>query len=140
MAIHYFTEDVEEIKLNKKKVSSWIKTCVLQNNKKEGDLNFIFCSDEYLKEINIQYLKHDYYTDIITFGYNEQDILAGDIFISVDRIADNAMNFNVSFNDELLRVIIHGVLHLIGFNDTNQKQKKEMKNQEDEWIAAYKSA
>jgi probable rRNA maturation factor len=139
MAIYYFVEDVQKIKIPKRKVNLWIKECIAHHNKKTGNINIVFCSDEYLKEMNIQYMKHDYYTDIITFNNNDNDLLSGDLYISTERVQDNAKLYSVDILDELLRVIIHGILHLIGFNDTNNELKKEIKNQEDEWLKVFKS-
>jgi probable rRNA maturation factor len=137
MAINYFIEDVENIKIQKRIISGWIKKCIDYYRKKTGNINFIFCSDEFLKDINIQYLKHDYYTDIITFNYNEGLVLSGDIYISTDRVYENSVQFKVSFLNELLRVIIHGVLHLVGFNDNSQKDKNEMRKIEEFWLSKY---
>ena len=137
MAINFFIEDVENIKIQKRMISNWIKECIGSYDKKAGSINFIFCSDEFLKDINIQYLKHDYYTDIITFNYNEGLVLSGDIYISTDRVHENCLHFNVSFLNELLRVIIHGVLHLVGFNDHSKKEKNEMHKLEELWISKY---
>ena len=99
------------------------------------NLSFVFCDDEYLKKINLKYLDHDYYTDVITFDYSTADGLAGDVFISIDRVKENANNFKVSFNEELFRVIIHGVLHLCGFNDKTKKEIKEIRKKEDHFLS-----
>jgi len=110
----------------------WIKDIVLSHSKKIGELSYIFCSDDYILNVNKQYLNHDYYTDIITFNYNEGDTVSGDIFISVDTVKSNATAYgNGVFKDELERVIIHGVLHLIGFNDKTEQEQKLMTKQED---------
>ena len=85
----------------------------------------IFCDDNYLKKINVKYLNHDFFTDVISFDYSENKIIKGDVFVSVDRVKENASTFGVSFNDELFRVIIHGVLHLCGFNDKTVEEKKK---------------
>lgn len=137
MAILFFHEDVEEIKIEKRRISSWVKNCIKENNKIVKDVNIIFCSDEYLKAMNIRYLAHDYYTDIITFNYNEGDHISGDIFISLDRISDNSEKFKVTFSKELNRVIIHGILHLLGYDDHTPNKKNEMKELEDKWLDAY---
>lgn len=139
MAIHYFTEDIDMVKIPKRKISDWIKNCILSHGKFVGEINFIFCSDEYLKEMNVQYLKHNYYTDIITFNYNEEDYISGDIFISIDRVTDNSEKFKVFFFEELLRVLIHGVLHLLGFEDGTVQLKDNMHRNEDIWLKNYKS-
>jgi rRNA maturation RNase YbeY len=137
MAILFFHEDVEEIKIEKRRISSWVKNCIKENNKIVKDVNIIFCSDEYLKAMNIQYLAHDYYTDVITFNYNEGDQISGDIFISLDRISDNSEKFQVAFRMELNRVIIHGILHLLGYDDYTPNKKNEMRGLEDKWLDAY---
>ena len=96
-----------------------------------GDINIIFCSDDYLYEMNKIYLNHDYYTDVITFPYNIGNKIEGDIFISIDRVKDNAQIYSTTFDNELSRVIIHGILHLIGFNDKSEEEQKQMREQED---------
>ena len=101
---------------------------------KRQELSIIFCSDEYLIDINKRHLNHDYYTDIITFNYNIEKNLNGDLFISVDRVKDNASAFNENFNMELFRVIIHGILHLCGFNDKTTKEQKEMRQKENHYL------
>jgi len=140
MAIRFFTEDVEELKIPKLKLSGWIKECCAHYKHQTGEINYIFCSDEYLKDINIQYLKHNYYTDIITFNYNEDAIVSGDVYISTDRVSDNSTFYKVEFFDELLRVIIHGILHLNGFKDDSEKQKSEMRTLENFWIENFKKS
>jgi probable rRNA maturation factor len=138
MAINYFFEDIEAIKLQKRKINSLFMTCIGLCNKKVGNINIIFCSDEYLKEMNIQYLKHDYYTDVITFNYNEGNQLSGDIYISADRVLDNSTIYKVEFFSELLRVMVHGILHLLGYKDHTEKEKSEIRRQEELWISQYK--
>lgn len=101
------------------------------HGKRVGEVAYIFCSDEKILEVNRQYLNHDYYTDIITFDYTEGDVISGDIFISVDTVRSNADEFGVSFEKELNRIIIHGILHLCGFKDKQPDDKAEMTRQED---------
>lgn len=139
MPVRFFTEDVDELKVPKQALAGWIKNCSAKYNHSIGDINLIFCSDEYLKEINIQYLKHNYYTDIITFNYNEDNIISGDIYISTERVLDNSVFYNVTFYDELYRVIIHGILHLNGFSDESIAQKSKMRLLEDECLKMLKS-
>jgi probable rRNA maturation factor len=139
MAINYFFEDVKTFKLSRRSISKWIKSCIGHYNKRVGDINFIFCSDVYLKEINIQYLKHDYFTDIITFDNNEEGIISGDIYISTERVLDNSKLFEVEFEKELLRVMVHGILHLNGFEDTSDDQRAEMHRLEDFWLDKFYS-
>lgn len=102
-----------------------------------GDINFIFCSDEYLLKMNQEYLKHDTFTDVITFDYTEDDVLSGDIFISIDRIDENAKMFHVKRQEELFRVMIHGVLHLAGYKDKNKADQKIMREMEDLMLSSF---
>jgi len=115
--------------------STWIVKSILNENKKVGELNFIFCTDEYLLEKNIQFLDHDTYTDIITFDYCEEDVINGDVYISIERVLENANIFGVSFEEELDRVLIHGVLHLAGYQDKNKEQGRTMREKEDFYLS-----
>lgn len=113
-------------------VKAWIRDFVITYGKEVGELYYFFCSDEYLYQMNVELLGHDFYTDIITFPLNECDaVLSAEFHISIDRIKDNAIAFNRSFKDELHRVMAHGVLHLIGFDDLEENDEKEMRKQED---------
>ena len=123
-------EEIEKPNLDLEKVEAWISQVISKNKKTVGDLTYIFCSDDYLLEINKEYLKHNYFTDIITFNYCEDEVISGDIFISVDTVLDNARTFGVPFENELNRVIIHGILHLIGFDDKTDEDQEEMTKQE----------
>lgn len=114
------------------KLKEWINKTAEQREKKIGNISYIFCSDDELLQINNQYLKHDYYTDVITFDYSEEAVLNGDIFISIDRVRDNAEQIGVSFEEELYRVMIHGVLHLSGVNDKTEQQAKQMRKAEED--------
>jgi len=129
----FHTEDIDFELDNTKKVEQWI----LQTIKNEGGtlsfINYIFCSDTYLHRINVEYLNHDTYTDIITFPYSDKTI-ESDIFISIDRIRENAKTFNVTFERELHRVMIHGVLHLLGYGDKTEEEQKRMRAREDFWL------
>jgi len=125
--------------INKQTYKNWLKSIIEKNNKRVGEINYIFCDDPYLLEINQKYLNHDYFTDIITFDYSEGKKIHGDIYISIDRVRENATLFNQTFDKELLRVLSHGVLHLCGFDDQNQEDKIQMTNQEDEAILLYDS-
>ena len=134
MSIHYCNEDVSTPKMQKRKITGWIKETVISEGKTLGDISFIFCSDNYLLEVNKQYLNHDYFTDIITFDYVENDIISGDIFISCDRVKENASEFKKTFENELSRIIIHGVLHLLGYKDKIKKDKLLMTQKEDFYL------
>lgn len=130
--IQFFSEDIDFTLKNKQKVREWIGAIIKQEGfKRIGELSFVFCSDKYLLEINKQYLDHDTYTDIVTFDSSEEeDTIAGDIFISVERTRENASKFGVSETDELHRVIIHGVLHLCGYHDKKKEDKALMTEKE----------
>ena len=117
--------------------SNWISKVILSENKKEGDINYIFCDDEFILEINKQYLNHDYYTDIISFDYSVGNELHGDIFVSVERVQENAEDFNVTFEEELKRVIIHGILHYCGYNDKSEDDEALMRKKEDDKIKMF---
>lgn len=117
--------------------TSWIENVIVSEGKELGELSYIFCDDEYLLEINQQYLNHDTLTDIISFDYTEGDVVSGDIFISVDRVQDNATDFNVGFEDELKRVMIHGVLHYCGYKDKSESEEELMRSKEDEKIKMF---
>lgn len=129
---NYIDIDLEIIEDN---YNQWIKKCINKNKKEVGDISYIFCSDEYLLKINQDYLNHDYYTDIITFDYCEKDIISGDIFISIDRIKDNADRLDITFKNELDRVIIHGIIHLLGQKDKTEEEAKEMRIKEDYYLS-----
>lgn len=134
MSIQYFNEDVPLPKLKKRKSTKWIKETILSEGKRVGDISFIFCSDIYLLEVNKTYLDHDYFTDIITFDYVEGTLVSGDIFISVDRVRENSIEFKTTFENELNRILIHGVLHLVGYKDKNKKDKLLMTEKEDFYL------
>jgi rRNA maturation RNase YbeY len=119
----------------KRIVKSWIKQIIDNHQKKTGDINIILCSDEELLKMNQEVLDHDTYTDIITFNYNHANIVSGDLFISIERIQENASKFAVSTEEELRRVMIHGVLHLIGFNDKKDNERLEMRRKENESLS-----
>ncbi len=134
MAISFNFVEIKDNLKQKNKLKSWIKSIVEKEGMKVGDISYIFCSDDYLLEINKTYLQHDYYTDIITFDYNAENKIAGDLFISIDRVRENAEELNQSFEDELHRVIIHGVLHLLGYKDKTEKEEKLMRKKEQECL------
>jgi probable rRNA maturation factor len=122
---------------NENLYADWISRIILSENKKEGDINYIFCDDEYLHKINLQYLDHDDLTDIISFDYSVGNELHGDIFISIERVKENAEDFNVSFDDELKRVMAHGVLHYAGYKDKSEDDSDLMRNKEEEKMTLF---
>jgi len=122
---------------NEDQLATWISAVILSENKKEGDINYIFCDDEYLLNLNEQYLDHDTLTDIISFDYSVGNELHGDIFISIERVRENAQDFNVTFEDELKRVLVHGVLHYCGYKDKSEDDEQLMRNKEDEKIKMF---
>jgi|SRR5690625_1326828 len=121
----------EEVKL-------WIQDVILKEDLEVGDLSYVFCSDEFLHKMNLEYLEHDTLTDIITFDYRHGNLISGEIYISTDRVADNAKDFNVSFDEELHRVMIHGILHICGYNDLTESEEKQMRAKEDAALSSRK--
>ena len=117
--------------------ASWIETIIESENKILGEISYIFCDDEYLHSINMQYLNHDTLTDIISFDYTEGDIISGDIFVSIERVVDNAKDFNVPFDEELKRVLAHGVLHYCGYKDKSEEDALLMRTKEEEKIKLF---
>lgn len=128
--IQYFTENIPMPALKKQKINRWIKQTANNYEKKVGEIAYIFCNNEHILEINRQYLQHDYYTDIITFDDSTDTTISGDIFISLETVKSNAEDFCVDFEEELHRVIIHGILHLCGQDDTTPEMKAEMTRKE----------
>lgn len=118
-------------------ISEWLSNVIISESKKEGDINYIFCDDEYLHKINVEYLDHDTLTDIISFDYSVGNELHGDIFVSVERVADNAKDFNVSFDEELKRVLVHGILHYAGYKDKSEQDELKMRQKEEEKTAMF---
>lgn len=139
MAISFSNENIRFSLKRKAELKRWIKRIIRNEKRKEGNLNYIFTSDESLLKINIEFLKHNTYTDIITFNYNEEKITSGDIFISVDRVKENAQKFDVKFEDELHRVMIHGVLHLCGYKDKSKTDTMVMRKKENYALRKLKS-
>ena len=128
----YFHSEVQDFSFTKKRIlKEWLKRVILNEKRIPGELNIIIVSDDALLKINKKYLKHDYFTDIITFNYNNGNIVSGDIYISMDRVLENALKLHVSDKTELNRVIAHGVLHLLGYNDETKEQKEEIRKMED---------
>lgn len=122
---------------NEEAVAAWISAVVVSENKKEGEINYIFCDDEYLHKINLEYLSHDNLTDIISFDYCVGNEIIGDIFISVERVQDNANDFKVSFETELKRVMVHGILHYCGYKDKGEEDERLMRSKEDEKLMLF---
>jgi len=135
--IQYIAEEVELPVFPKQKVTRWIKETATAYGKKTGEIAYIFCTDKRILEVNNQYLKHDYYTDIITFDYSEGPVISGDIFISLDTVECNAVAFNVSMEDELKRIMIHGILHLCGQDDKTPELRLEMTRKENLALETY---
>lgn len=134
--IQFHSEGITYLLKHKAHIREWIKASIRKEGKIPGEISFIFCNDDYLLNINIEYLKHDTYTDIITFDNSEKkDQIAGDIFISIDRIRENAAALNITERDELHRVIIHGILHLLGYKDKGKEHKTLMTNMENHYLS-----
>lgn len=138
-SVRFFSEKIKFKLAHPRKTASWVKNVIVQEKKTVGDINYIFCSDDYLRSVNIEYLNHHTYTDIVTFDNSEEEgLIEGDIFISIERIKENAQKFNNSFDQELHRVIIHGVLHLIGYGDKKPSEKDIMRSKEDAYLSLRK--
>ena len=136
---NFFTEEKKFTLKNKKKVRELIKHICLAEKKSLGFINCVFCSDEYLLKINKKYLNHNYYTDVITFDHTEdKKNIEGDIYISLDRTKENAKKYKVGVEEELLRIIVHGALHLIGYKDKSKKEKLMMSEKENKYLSLYK--
>lgn len=138
MAIYYYAEEVKFPPVKKRATTAWIKQVAARHGKKTGDISYIFCSDEKILAVNREYLQHDYYTDIITFDYTEGDTISGDLFISLDTVRTNSEQFGTTYEDELRRTIIHGVLHLCGINDKGPGEREIMEKNENEALALLK--
>jgi probable rRNA maturation factor len=137
--IRFFSENTDYTQKNKTNTVSWIKKVIQAEGKKTGTVNFIFCDDDTLHQLNVSYLKHDTLTDILTFDFSEGFSVSGDIYISTDRVKENAKLFSQDFNQEIHRVIIHGILHLCGYHDESKKEKAAMTDKENfylEWRKA----
>ena len=135
MAILYETQDCHFHYPGKRATTEWIRRTAALEGRKTGDISVVFCSDEALLAINRQYLQHDYLTDIITFDYSEGATISGDLMISIDTVRSNAELYGVNFRDELMRVIIHGILHLCGYGDKTPAEEKQMRALEDKYLA-----
>ncbi len=134
--ISFFYET--DFKINKAaNWKKWIESAVKDEGFKTDDINYIFCDDEYLLQINIDYLQHDYYTDVIGFQYSDGPELSGDIYISIDRVKDNAAENKISFDKELSRVMIHGILHFMNYKDKTEEEIEKMRTAEDKWLSLF---
>ncbi len=136
--INFHVEDIDFKIQQKQKIKNWLKAVVNSEGFALGDLNYVFCSDDYLLKINIEYLAHDYLTDIITFDNSEEEgLIEGDIFISIDRVRENAGTFEVSDSYELNRVLVHGILHLCGYPDKTDEEAKLMRSKENHYLRLF---
>lgn len=136
--IQFFYENLQEsVNTDYQK---WLEDIILSEEKKIGEINYIFCDDEYLLKINQDYLQHDYYTDIITFDYVKGKTISGEIFVSLQRISDNASTLSRDYEEELKRVLAHGILHLAGYKDKTEAEEKEMRRMEDLYLAKFKES
>ncbi len=132
-----FNYETDFIIKNPEEITNWISEVIQSENKKKGEINYIFCDDEYLLKINLEYLKHNTLTDIISFDYSIGNELSGDVFISIERVKENTVDFNVFFEEELKRVMIHGILHFCGYTDKTEADTLFMRNKEDEKLAMF---
>ncbi len=132
-----FNYEIDFILEDEDAFSKWLSQVIVSENKKEGEINYIFCDDEYLHKLNVEYLNHDTLTDIISFDYSVGNELHGDVFVSVERVRENAIDFNTKFEDELMRVLVHGVLHYCGYKDKSEEDELLMRSKEDEKIALF---
>ena len=137
MSVSFHTEDLSFNLQHKLLHKQWIREWILMHEKIPGDLSFIFTSNERIRHINQEYLNHNYFTDVITFDYTEKDLIAGDVFISVDQVFHNAGEYESEPDEELRRVMIHGVMHLLGYGDSNRKEQEEMRNLENEALILW---
>lgn len=133
--VRYYFEDIKFQYKSRRFNNAWLRCVAEREQCRLGDLNIIFCSDPYLLNINLQYLGHDYYTDIITFDYSEKPVVSGDLFISIDTVRDNASFYGAGFDEELHRVIVHGLLHLIGYDDHTDADIAQMRLKENESLS-----
>jgi len=138
MNILFFNEDIKLPEADFDKLKNWIAHTISSEGKEGGNINFIFCSDEYLLEVNQKYLNHDYFTDVITFDYSYESLISGDIFISYERIADNSKEYNYDIDEEFRRICVHGVLHLLKYNDKSNSEKLLMTTKENFYLEKYK--
>lgn len=136
--INYFFENTDSKHINPN-TTKWLEHLIISENKKPGNINYIFCDDDYLLKVNQDYLDHDYYTDIITFDYVKGKTISGDIFVSLPRILDNASTLSQDFEREFNRVLAHGILHLCGYKDKTEEEQIQMRAKEDFYINQFKN-
>lgn len=134
-----FNYEIDFTLPDEKKIMNWLAKCIEKENYELGELNYIFCDDDYLHKINLEFLKHDTLTDIISFDYTIGKLISGDIFISIERVTENAKDFCITFYEELHRVIIHGVLHYMKYKDKTEEEKILMRNKENECLKILNS-
>jgi len=139
MELQFFSEDIEFTLSHPNRIKSWVFSTIKEESFSPGNINIIFTSDKYLLNINKQYLSHNYFTDIITFNYVQENTIHGDIFISIETVKNNSSRFGVTLDDEVHRVMIHGILHLIGYDDETDEQKSEMRKKENEYLDRLKN-
>lgn len=140
MAINFFQEEVDFKLSNRSKRKKWLKEIASSESHKIGEVNYIFCSDEYLYRMNLEYLNHDTYTDVITFDNSEkEEVIEGDIFISLERVHENALTLQKTIDNELNRVMCHGLLHLLGYKDKSQEESLIMRRKEEESIQLFEN-
>lgn len=138
MSINIFYDDIDFRLRGWKRAKEIFLKVIGKENKLPGDLNFIITTDEIIRDINTEFLEHNYFTDVIAFNNNEGNVISGEIYISIDTVRDNALNYNVSLREEVLRVMIHGLLHLCGYLDDTKERKQTMREQEDLWLEEFK--
>ena len=136
--ISYFNEDISFVFKGKTLNNRWLRMVAGSEVRRIGDISIIFCSDNYILDVNMRYLQHDYFTDIITFDYCEKDVLSGDLFISIDCVRETALFYGTEFPEELNRVMVHGVLHLIGYDDHTEEDIKTMRSKENYYLELRK--
>jgi len=138
LAIRYYAKNTSYRLSEKRKIRSWISKVINTNNKESGDINIILTNDEYIMELNKKFLERDYYTDIITFNYSNKNMISGELYISMERVMENAEKYKKSTKEELKRVIIHGILHLLEYQDRNNDEKIIMRKMEDKYLKMIK--
>lgn len=137
MPVRFSTVELPWTCRHKRKIQRWLEGVVRDHGCELGEIEVVFCSDDYLLEVNRNSLNHNYFTDIITFDYRAGELISGDLFVSIDRVRDNAQNLGVSFSNELHRVLVHGVLHLCGWHDSTDEEKNAMRTEETRWLQLF---